>query len=60
MPIADSEAQTSTPAELPRMADVAARRPSRAATRSTVAVVGPGVTTSTSATSTNSTAVRRA
>jgi len=57
-PRADSAAHISTPALLPTTADMAARRPSRAATRRIVAVPGPGVSVTTSATIRNSVADR--
>ena len=53
-PIAESEPQSRTPMLLPKIADVAARRPSRPATRNIAAVPGPGVIVTTSATAGNS------
>jgi hypothetical protein len=53
-PSADSAAHINTPALLPTTADIATRRPCRAATRRIVAVPGPGVSVTTSATTMNS------
>ncbi len=53
-PSADRAPQTSTPALFPKIADIAARRPSRAVVRRMVAVAGPGVRVTTTAMTRNS------
>src|SRR4051812_43266611 len=57
-PAAASAPHASTPTELPAVHTSASRRPPRAALRTTIAVAGPGVIVTRTATGTNATRVR--